>query len=142
MAVFSEENLRQCSSRGLERGAGFTGVFRTPSPHQLKWGAGGGLEEEIRFSWRLLFFPRQGGIFSDELCKAGEKGWTRLEAGRRVLPAPTSRGIRCESRDPGFFWGRQLMTLHPRGHTSCRTSHRAGGPWGRQAASGGREGQG
>ena len=58
------------------------------------------LEEEIRFSWRLLFFPRQGEIFSDEVCKAGERGWTRLEAGRRVLPAPTSRGIRCEAETP------------------------------------------
>ena len=37
------------------------------------------LEEGIRFSRRLLFFPRQGGIFSDEVWKAGERGWTCLE---------------------------------------------------------------
>ena len=99
------------------------------------------LEEEIRFSWRLLFFPREGGIFSDEVCKAGERGWTRLEAERSPSRA-YQPGDPVRGRDPGFFWGRQLMTLHPRGHTSCRASYRAGGPWGRQAASGGREGQG
>ena len=74
MAVFSEESLRQRPSRGLGRGTGFTGVFRTPSSITISRGVWGAsvpeavlkLEEGIRFSRRLLFFPKQGGIFSDE----------------------------------------------------------------------------
>lgn len=47
-----------------------------------------------------------------------------LGSWKKMLPLLARDPV--QSEDPGFFWGRQLMTLHPRGHTSCRTSHRAG----------------
>lgn len=112
MAVFSEENLRQCSSRGLERGTGCTRVFRIRSPHHLKgggWGRGWGGHQSLRqfLSWRKRSdFP--GGCFSfPEREEYSLMKCVRLEreAGpawkpKGVLPAPTSRGIRCEAETP------------------------------------------
>lgn len=74
------------------------------------------LEEEIRFSWRLLFFPRQEEYSLMKCVRLQREAGPALKPEEESLPAPPAGGSGASPETPGFFWGRQLMTLHPRSH--------------------------
>ena len=91
----------------------------SPSPEYLKWGVGvwgsispqAGSEAGGRdgFSWRLLVFPRQGGILSDEVSKPGGRGWTHSGRKERSVPHPLAPwGPGRGPRHCSLFWGRSL----------------------------------
>lgn len=88
------------------------------------------LEEEMDFPGGcfLFFFPRQGGILSDEVSKAGGRGWTRSGQKEGSVPHPLApRGPWERTQTLRSLLGSELMRVHPRGHPPCGASHRAGG---------------
>ena len=83
------------------------------SPEHLKWGVGGisprkGSEAGGRdgSSWRLLFFPRQGGILSDEGWKAGGTGWTCSGWKEGSVPHLLAPRVGERTGHCSLFWGR------------------------------------
>lgn len=136
--MFSQDAPSRSGERGRVRQS-----IQTPPLH-LNGGRGASVPEavlkqegEIRFPWRLLFFPARGGIFSEEVKKAGERGWTRSGAGGRARPAPTGPGTQTPV-SPAAAGSSPSISV---GHTSCSASYRAGGLLGHQTAASG-EGSG